>query len=33
VGTPLEIIRRFGSREQYLEALRELEQALYEKSA
>jgi type I restriction enzyme R subunit len=33
MGTPLEIIRRFGSKEKYLEALREMEQALYEKSA
>ena len=29
MGTPLEIIRRFGSREKYLEALRDLESELY----
>jgi type I restriction enzyme R subunit len=33
MGTPIEIIRRFGSKEQYLEALRELEQALYSEGA
>lgn len=29
LGTPAEIIRRFGGREQYLEAVRELERQLY----
>jgi type I restriction enzyme, R subunit len=29
LGTPAEIIRRFGGREQYLEAVRELERELY----
>ncbi|MET0397153.1 MAG: EcoAI/FtnUII family type I restriction enzme subunit R [Longimicrobiaceae bacterium] len=29
IGTPAEIIRRFGGRQQYLDAVRELENALY----
>lgn len=30
LGTPIEIVRRFGGRDQYLAALRELDAALYE---
>lgn len=33
MGTPLEIIDHFGSKERFLEALRELELTLYEKGA
>ena len=29
LGTPIELIRRFGGKNQYIEAVRELEQALY----
>jgi len=29
IGTPLEIIEFFGGREQYMEAVRELEAAIY----
>lgn len=32
-GTPVEIINLFGSRENYLTAIRELETALYQKAA
>jgi hypothetical protein len=32
-GTPLEILKRFGGKDQYLQALRELEVALYPPSA
>jgi type I restriction enzyme, R subunit len=30
LGTPLELVRRFGGRDQYLAALREIDTALYE---
>lgn len=33
MGTPVELIRRFGSRQKYLEAVRELEHELYEPAA
>lgn len=33
MGTPVELIRRFGSRQKYLEALRALEHELYEPAA
>ncbi len=30
LGTPIELVRRFGGRDQYLAALREIDTALYE---
>ncbi len=30
IGTPMELVRRFGGRDKYLEALRKLDSALYE---
>ena len=30
LGTPIELVRRFGGRDQYLAALREIDAALYE---
>jgi type I restriction enzyme R subunit len=30
LGTPIELVRRFGGRDEYLTALREIDSALYE---